>query len=384
MDISDIKEDPRFADYLEEKSLRERTIENYSYHMLKYCNVTGMTPSELLDEAFEEAENRTPLWKSKLKEHLKDLADFLAEKDYTKQHQESVIGAVRNFYHWHEIQLPRPRPIKAEKTHVTIEDIPTNDEIKLALNQSSLKYKSIILLMNSSGMGSAEVRSLKVQDFLDSLSTYFRSPLTLPLDMDQIRDKLRGKLVIPIFDIVRVKVSLPYTTFAAPEAVYSILEFLELHPPDNADNYLFPATFKDRDKAISDGSLTKYFRRLNKKCGFGKVNRMAKFHSHAFRQRFATISTSKGISQWSIDAMLGHTIKDRTMDAYFKRDPTHIINDYRKVVKYLSIEEIDVKTYDSPEVVEIKNQYEKLKEKQDALEEKLQRQIEAIQDIQKE
>ena len=44
--------------------------------------------------------------------------------------------------------------------------------------------------MASSGMGSAEIRSLKVQDFLDSLSEYFKRPLKLPLDIDQIRSKI--------------------------------------------------------------------------------------------------------------------------------------------------------------------------------------------------
>lgn len=47
--------------------------------------------------------------------------------------------------------------------------------------------------MVSSGMDSAEIRSLKVQDFLDSLSEYFRRPLKLPLDISKINKKLENK-----------------------------------------------------------------------------------------------------------------------------------------------------------------------------------------------
>ncbi|UTB32689.1 MAG: hypothetical protein NKF70_14610 [Methanobacterium sp. ERen5] len=76
MDIKDIQEDSVFEDYLEEKQLRPRTIELYTYHMIKFCNVTGMTPMQLLDEAEHEEEKRIPLRKTMLKEHLKDFELF--------------------------------------------------------------------------------------------------------------------------------------------------------------------------------------------------------------------------------------------------------------------------------------------------------------------
>ena len=139
-----------------------------------------MTPTQLLEESEYEEEERMPLRKTKLKEHLKNFELFLKNKDYSKMHQESAMGAIRNFYSWHDIQLPRPRPNRTNRTHETIEDIPNREDIKKAVSQCNLKYKTIILLMASSGMGHAEVRGLKIQDFLDSLSDYFRRPLELP------------------------------------------------------------------------------------------------------------------------------------------------------------------------------------------------------------
>ncbi|UTB32688.1 MAG: site-specific integrase [Methanobacterium sp. ERen5] len=213
--------------------------------------------------------------------------------------------------------------------------------------------------MASSGMGSAEIRSLKVQDFLDSLTEYFRSPLKLPLDIPQIRKKLENKLVIPTFKIVRVKITLPYTTFATPEAVNAIFYYLEKYPPQTPDDYLFPNTIKNKEKPITDNAFGKYFNRINNKCGFGHVNRSVKFHSHSLRKYFASTLINKDIKQWSIDAMLGHAVKNRTTNAYFKPDPTIIKNDYFKIVKDLSMEEIEVKTMDSPEFQELKDKNQK-------------------------
>lgn len=354
MDILEIQEDPIFANYLEEKLLKPRTIENYSYHMLRYCNSVEMTPTQLMEEAEYEEEERIPLRKRKLKEHLKNFELFLTVKDYSKKHQESAMGAIRNFYSWHDIQLPRPRPNRANRTHETIEDIPDKEDIRKALTHCNLKYKAIILLMASSGMGSAEVRSLKIQDFLDSLLEYLRRPLNLPLDIDQIRQTLEGKIVIPLFNIERIKTSMPYTTFASPESVNAILEFLDAFPPNSVDNFLFPATTRNKNKAIESNTFSTYFKRLNDVCGFGQVNRTSKFHSHALRKYFATTLINKDIKQWSIDAMLGHAIKNRTTGAYFKPDPSHIKNDYLKIVEDLSIiEEFDIKHLQTDEYKEL-------------------------------
>ena len=147
---------------------------------------------------------------------------------------------------------------------------------------------------------------------------------------------------------------MPYTTFASPESVNAIFEFLDAYPPDNSDNFLFPVTIRNKNKSIETNSFTTYFRRLNNVCGFGQVNRTTKFHSHALRKYFASTLINKDIKQWSIDAMLGHSIKNRTTGAYFKPDPSHIKNDYLKIVKDLSIiEEFDIKHLQTDEYKEL-------------------------------
>jgi len=111
------------------------------------------------------------------------------------------------------------------------------------------------------------------------------------------------------------------------------------------------------------------------------------------RKYFASTLINNDIKQWSIDAMLGHVVKNRTTNAYFKPDPAIIKNDYFKIVKHLSMEKIDVKTMESPEFIEIQNQLkkqeqiiknqERINTEKDEQFEKLKREIEAIREIER-
>jgi integrase len=369
MNLLEIQDDPVFADYLEEKVLKPRTIEIYSYHMKHYCEATGMSPTDLLEEAEDEEEERVPLRKTKLRQHLKTFEEFIKIKDFSKQHQQGAMTIIRNFYSFHDIRLPYAKPNKAQKTHETIEDIPSKEDIAKALGHCNHKYKAIILTMGSSGMGSSEVRGLKVQDFLDSISEYFNKPLELPLDIDQIRSKLSRNVIVPTFNIVRVKTSMPYSTFASPEAVNAIIDFLEKYPPKSPDNFLFPMSKRNIDKQITNNTFTLYFRRLNDTCNFDKVNRFRKFHSHALRKYFASTLINKDIKQWSIDAMLGHAVRNRTTGAYFKPDPKQIIGDYLKIVEDLSIlEDVDIKHLETEEYKELKELKRAEKERKNEME----------------
>lgn len=54
----------------------------------------------------------------------------------------------------------------------------------------------------------------------------------------------------------------------------------------------------------------------------------------------------------------GHTI-DNTTEAYFKADPESLKEDYISVVNELSTIDFEVKTIESPEFKELKDNYEK-------------------------
>lgn len=381
MEKSDIKNDKVFQDYIEERRLKPRTIKSYLYHIYNYCQSTKLLPSELLEEAEEEEENLIRLRKRKIKLHLKSFEKFMDQKEYSHTHQKTAMTVVRNFYGHFEIQLPQTIRNKTPQTHETYEDLPTIEELSKALSLCYGKYKPIFLTMLSSSMGASEVRNLKVKDFLNAISNYFREPLILPLDMLQIRSKINKKVFIGEWNIIRVKTSMPYVCFTSPEANFSILDYLEREPPKSIDDYLFPRSKEQGDEPIKENTFMVYFQTLNKRAGLGKVNKYAKLHSHVFRKFYASKLLDKDIQQIHIDALLGHSVSNKTTGTYSKPTIQHLKHDYLKIVKDISIEEIEVKTMESPEYQELKEQYQsdsKAKEEEMA---EMKRELKVVKDL---
>ena len=89
---------------------------------------------------------------------------------------------IRSFYSEFEIGLPKSR-IKQGNTKriITADDIVGKEHILKVLEHCNIKYKAIILLMSSGGMGRAEIIHLKYQDFLNAISDYYN-----PSKMDSL------------------------------------------------------------------------------------------------------------------------------------------------------------------------------------------------------
>lgn len=78
--------------------------------------------------------------------------------------------------------------------------------------------------MMSSGMGSREVRTLTLKDYIDAhqIRKYDSS------NIEDIINKLQEKEnEIPTWSIRRIKTGMPYITFSSPEANRAINEYLE-------------------------------------------------------------------------------------------------------------------------------------------------------------
>jgi integrase len=354
MDISNVQKDPTFIEYLEDKLLKPRSEEVYTYHMYNYCKATNMLPTELLEEAEEEDAGGIRLRKTKVRIHLKAFEKYMEDKDFSKNHSQIAMSSIRNFYDHYDIELPHKKRNKIPKNHETFEDLPTKEEIGKALSFCNPKYKSIILTMVSSSMGSSEVRNLKVKDFVEAISEYVKNPLKLPFDIPQIRSEVNRSVFVGVWHIKRIKTSMPYVCFTSPEANNTILDYLERYPPNSINDYLFPKILKCREEMISESAFSKYFSALNKKLGLGKINKYAKLHSHSLRKYFASKLLEKDIQQVHTDALLGHAAKSQTTGAYFKVNETHLKNIYLSVVSDLTIiDEIEIQKLQSDEYKEL-------------------------------
>ena len=358
-----LESDPIYQKFLIKKDRRKSTVRTYKIRLGNYCKFTSLLPSELIDEAEAEEDARIRMRKRKIESYMVGFIKHMKDSGYSPNFIRGSLAVVRNFYKELGIELPNVTcTLKDPQKLITINDIPTKDVIRKALKHCNIKYKAIILLMMSGGMGVAEINHLTLKDYLDSLEIAIKEPLYI----DDILQKLHEKeedSTIPTWSIRRFKTSMPYVTFSSPESVKAINDYLDERIENglnfkNFDDYLF----ENNGVKMHDNILNQYFCRLNDTCGFGyevkgKRN-MRFFHPHALRKFYASNLHNGGLDSLNAEWLIGHKVKTLT-NTYIKPEISTLKKEYLKVLPALSLEDIEPRTVESDEFKELKNNYEK-------------------------
>ena len=351
----DIIKDTHFQDFLNSRQVRKSTKEQYISRIFKYCIFLDKTPSELIEEAEDEEEKKIRMKNRHIKKYLNDFLHHLIDKKKSPSYIRDFLITVRSFYSEFEVEIPKIR-LKHENTKrmITTDDIVGKKHILRALEHCNLKYKSIILLMSSSGMGKAEIIHLTYNDFLNAISEYYKPSINEQFDIYLLAEKIREQItdMIPTWQIKRHKTNMPFITFSSPESTQSVIYYLlermkKNKPITNLDDPLFEAN----GHQVDSNSFSIYFLGINDKCDYGFVGYHRFFTSHKLRKYFASTLNKNNVPEISTQWMLGHSI-DRVTDAYFKLDINALKEQYKRVVKDLSIEkvitrEITTKEYDN-------------------------------------
>ena len=323
-------------DYFQTINVAPSTEKLYRYHFRNYEKATGLILDELLKEAEDEEKREIRPRNRKIKSHIQHFKEYLTDKGYSPSHIKIAVTVIRTFYRDMEIEIPYARRQRTRQDDPgSVADIPSKEDILNALEYATPKYRAIILLMASSGMGRGEVLSLIVQDFLDSIQKYTQSTVNLPLDIGEIIKNVTGRRGgVARWTVTRQKTGFQYYTFSSPESIVAILKYLERYPPQSLDEHIFRGHY---NKPMNQDSLNVYFNHLNRKLGFGKSGRLAYFRSHNLRKYFTNMLYKAGLPQLSIDWMLGHRIKNRVTEAYFKPDPETLEQHYLRALPYVTI-----------------------------------------------
>jgi integrase len=339
-----VEKESKFRELSENRSHSESTVILYGLALQKYSNFTNKTLDELIAEADLEEDSGIRIRDRKLKKYLIDFKIYLREKEkYSPNYVNNLLAMVKSFYTEYEIELPRTfsRKSRKDKKHEVYEDLPTMNDIKLAIAYSNSTYKSVILLGLSSGMSRAEICSLTFKHFYDSVGLK-KYPKTLEELFDKINEFDK---IVPLWHIHRVKTGKPYFTFCSQEALKAIFDYLKelqrkypAYCPLTTDKL-----FRTYNKPINPSSVTAMFMRINKRAGLKKVNNRILVRPHTLRKFFATTLEKNKIPHLMSRAMLGHTI-DNTTSAYFKADPEAVKDEYIQIINHLTTQEIKVKT----------------------------------------
>ena len=362
--------DSILKDYFQNKiEVKPATEKNYRYHFQNYEKATGYTIEKLLEEGEHEEDQKIRPRKRKITKRMQRFKEYLEEKGFSPSHIQIALTVVRTFYRDMDITMPYSRRQRTlQENPGSTEDLPGREDIQLALDNTTIKYRAIILIMASSGMGRGEVLSLTVQDFLDSIETYLREPPKLPLDIGEITLRVTGRRGgIARWKVTRRKTGFPYFTFSSPESIMAILKYLERYPPLSLDEPIFKGQYP---KPMSMNSLNVYFNELNKKCKFGKNGRQAYFRSHNLRKFFTNMMSRAGIQQLNIDFMLGHRVKNKVTEAYFKPDPKTLEEQYMRALPYVTIKEkVEVRVVTDERLQELEREIADVKKTKKILEE---------------
>lgn len=318
-------DDPILYEFLNRK-LKPATKKRYNYILKRYVESTGLSLSELIQEAEEDEDNGIRLRKRRIKKHLDNHIQYLESLDYSVKNLRLNISSIRVFYNFFEIQLPKIY-LPEISNDKTTDDIPGYDEIREVISHANQKYTAIILLMASSGMGSAEALSLQIHDLLKSAKKD-------PSNIDELSD-IEHSLILE-WEVTRIKTGQQYYTFSSPETTRAIMLYLKKQPAKSVEDHIFrtgrgPKT----DSPLNTVSLQHYFKRINDKCQFGHRGRQRYFKSHNLRKFFATTCESH-IPHMATRHMMGHKFGS-VESAYFLRNQKALRDEYNKVVGYLAI-----------------------------------------------
>jgi len=115
-----------------------------------------------------------------------------------------IQNNVLMFYERHKVELPF-QIIPTGRTHEENRYFVDKEEVRKALEYSSVRNKAIILVQCSSGMGTAELLSIKTKQFWDGLDE-------------------NG---IVALKMIRKRTGQPFITFLTPEASEAVKLYLE-------------------------------------------------------------------------------------------------------------------------------------------------------------
>jgi len=337
-----------FETWVLRQGLEKSTFKTYLQCLRKYCEVTGMTPAELITEAEEEEESGIRMRNRRINLHLLKFRKALEDENKAPSTINLYYYAIRSFYDAMDIELPR---IRRPSGDICLEQnygrLITREELRTLVSMAPSRERALIYLMALSGMAQAEARRLTIRKFLDAAGDAIGRELKTVEDLFEAEEDLKEEIIT--LDIVRKKVNYRYMTFIPPEATKEIINYLkermygrnEKIRVRDYDRALF---VKRNGEDIDRDIIVTNFRRIGLEAGFKKKEGAYSFwRAHALRKYFISTIINKIGDKVLADFLAGHKISDVDR-AYWYMDPEDLKRRYMKALPYLSIDGVEVRT----------------------------------------
>lgn len=311
----------RFNVLVNRKRLAPTTRDTYMKNVKSFVDFLGV---ETPQKAIEKLNDMTV-------EERTDLIDkFVGEVLGRGVTTGACVQAVRGIKKWlllNEVEMDWPK-IQAEilpGEEVVVSDrMPTKEELKQLLNMGSLRDRTMILVLTSSGLRVGTLATLKFGD--------------IKLDEEVPRIIVKRK---PGRKVSRRMKG--FATFITPEAKTVLLQYIR-HRESLGEKITedSPLITSDRQEELgnflSSMYLSNHWRRLLKRAHLATKNGgpWHDIHLHTLRKYFETQCVNAGVKTTYREFWMGH--KGRFLEeSYFRGEVETHIKEYRKAIPYLNI-----------------------------------------------
>jgi hypothetical protein len=139
------------------------SIKSYQTVFNKYTAFHNMSLCDLLAEAITEQENHTPENRLSIYDRIISFRDYLTKNHIGNTITDS-ISKIKTFYHYNRVTIPFIPPLNSKYVNkndlISFEDLPTKDELRLAMQFADDELKMWILVIISSGASRCEAKSM--------------------------------------------------------------------------------------------------------------------------------------------------------------------------------------------------------------------------------
>ena len=400
------KEDTRILQqWRRTKQLKPRTYTTYTNVIQHYTRATGLTITELYEEALNEEEQSIPPHRRQIKEHLLDYYDYLDTTNLSENTKHTNIAIIKSFYTSLDITLPQinnnydttPDPRNTEK-------MITRELIQLMLDNAGIRDKAVISFTLMTGQSPNETSHITIDDLIQCWNTELETPLFTVEDIFKHEQEI-VTLPAPPMRIKRLKTNNTYWFYLPSETSRYIIEYLH-HRQSGKNKKLRiqettgPLFVTKNGTQIHPHTLGRIFINVGKKCGFDDPTRwndktryllqrepgtQRVYCAYKYRKYFLNMCRRYAGTRPETDSdyvyqgvELGdfwighaHTGSVNHYIQYNEKDVHELQQHYLQMLPYLSLEmEVDVITSkDKKEFLEMKAKYEDMVKEMEELRE---------------
>ncbi|MBI2547030.1 MAG: site-specific integrase [Candidatus Aenigmarchaeota archaeon] len=277
MEIQEITQFKSVQKMLGELKLLTRSENTEKTYLKGLVSFTKAMSIENLDEFVEKIKSQT----IDANEIHKDFVVNLANKNMAPKTVGAWAASIKKFLSSNGIDLTRTVPIKVYNIHE--DTLPSTEDLKKILASCSLRTKTIILLLTSSGLRIGELRNLKISD--------------VNLNSEPSVIRIKG---------LTAKERKSRTTFISNEAKQVLQSYLEARKNNGHqitdDSHVF-ATNEGTQMSYQNLQfiLNNVFKKVSKKEG-----KRYGLHPHSLRKFFKTQLISAGVPAPIVDRLSGH------------------------------------------------------------------------------